>query len=137
MTHKFKGSNHDLVVQSTTFVGCSCHWMTPYEWSTPADAVLAFMDRHIKFASDSVGDGWDFWAPKPEDLEWTKKTLESLKDGGVWGIPYSGAIVKVYKSKQAIQYESVGDNEVLVQRTNTIVTLLGWDVYECHQRIPA
>ena len=32
-------------------------------------------------------------APTPEDIEWTRATLETLKRGGVWVVPRSGVAV--------------------------------------------
>lgn len=56
-------------------------------------------------------------------VAWTMRTLDSIKDGGAWGIPRSGTVVRVsHKDKTA--YISDGNEPDVVR----VLEAAGWTV---------
>lgn len=37
------------------------------------------------------------YIPRPSDLVWTKNMIETMNDGGVWGLPINGQVYKFDK----------------------------------------
>lgn len=44
------------------------------------------------------------WTPSASDIEWTRQMIASLKDGGVWAVPITGAIITVLHSEKRVKY---------------------------------
>lgn len=64
----------------------------------------------------------------PAVLNWCRNLVDTLRDGGVWGIPRSGIVFKVDKKKQCLIL-TVGEetNEDFIA-TRRVFRQIGWDV---------
>ena len=72
------------------------------------------------------------WKPKEQDLEWMRKMIRILKDGGYWGIPATGAVITFYKSRKEFTLEEApGTHRILdIEYKNSqniaVLETLGW-----------
>lgn len=67
------------------------------------------------------------WTPEPEDIEWTKRLIDSLCDGGCWAVPASLSIYTFNKKQK--EYTLVGDcTHCCNQRIMKVLTQLGYSL---------
>ena len=59
-------------------------------------------------------------------IQWTKKLIESLNDGGVWMVPRSGTMVRVDKKTQTATLTSVHPDPSITK----VLTAMGWKVVQ-------
>lgn len=43
-----------------------------------------------------------FWIPRPSDIEWQRRLINKLNDGGVWGIPENGTVYRINKVERTL-----------------------------------
>ena len=65
------------------------------------------------------------WQPQPSDIEWTRRVIEGLNDGGVWGIPSHRSIWKVDKVKRLFSCIH-GERDALFYKISIICALLDY-----------
>jgi len=94
--------------------------------------IIASYEHHIDFVKDLVPhDQFSMWAPRPNDLEWMRNTLDLIRQGGIWGIPACRATLEVDREDKALRVmEDNGDDPVLLARTATISRMIGWKFEE-------
>ena len=77
-------------------------------------------------------DGWKpmNWTPSKFDIEWTRNHIQSLTEGGVWGLPIAnGSTLRVFHSNKT--YELTVQpcderGEETLMRTLFVMTKIGY-----------
>lgn len=66
------------------------------------------------------------WQPSPSDIAWTRRMIDHMKDGSIWGIPRANSLWKLDKNNkvmvQIYGYTHEPDNAAL----RVICPLIGW-----------
>ena len=60
-------------------------------------------------------------------VEWTRNLFESLKDGGVWVVPRSMTILRIYKSERRVLLAQGIEPDPSIAR---VIKAMGWTVTE-------
>ena len=60
-------------------------------------------------------------------VEWTRNLFESLKDGGVWVVPRSMTILRIYKSERRVLLAQGIEPDPSIAR---VIMAMGWTVTE-------
>ena len=128
-----KQALHELRVGDTGFNFCTCNpgcELFPFQGDVTA-SILGFQE-HINAVKNQVShDQFTMWAPRPNDLEWMRNTLDLIRQGGIWGIPACRATLEVDREDKALRVmEDNGDDPVLLARTATISRMIGWKFEE-------
>lgn len=58
-------------------------------------------------------------------VAWTEKLFTLMSEGGVWGIPRSATIVRVYPSKKEVV---ITDGLMLEESLTRVVEAMGWTI---------
>jgi hypothetical protein len=58
-------------------------------------------------------------------VAWTEQLFSTLDDGGVWGIPRSGTVVRVYPSKKEVCIQTGHTLDPSIKR---VITEMGWKI---------
>ncbi len=66
----------------------------------------------------------DGWVPGLGDLNWCRRTFALIKEGGIWSC--SAGVFRVWKSEQRVELVAVGHDSNLLERTRSIIWLMGW-----------
>jgi hypothetical protein len=56
---------------------------------------------------------------------WTERLFALLKEGGVWGIPRSETLVRVYPSKKEVV---ITDGLMLEESLTRVIEAMGWTI---------
>lgn len=66
--------------------------------------------------------------PPPETLAWCQNLVNSLKHGGIWGIPRSGVVFEIdQENKQLILRQGTPDDPDFLA-TRHVFAYIGWQV---------
>ncbi|NDD52328.1 hypothetical protein EBZ39_00350 [bacterium] len=66
---------------------------------------------------------------EPEStLNWCRNLVETIRDGGVWGIPRSGVIFKIDKKKKCLILTLGSEYNPDFIATRRVFAQIGWDV---------
>jgi len=67
------------------------------------------------------------WKPKPSDIEWTRRMIDGLNDGGVWAIPNNRSIWRLNKLERTFVCIH-GTKDFMYQQLESVCKHLGYTV---------
>ena len=68
------------------------------------------------------------WTPSATDIQWTRALTETVREGGVWGVPASDTIWQLFPSKKEALLKQGDPLNELNQRSVIAFEAIGWKV---------
>lgn len=65
------------------------------------------------------------WQPRPSDIEWTRRLIAQMSDGGVWGIPMNQSVWKLDKTNKVFTCIH-GKMDDMFDKLTKVCKELGW-----------
>lgn len=65
------------------------------------------------------------WTPRPSDIEWTRRLIDRLNDGGLWSIPQNGSDWRLDKKAKVFRCVT-GPKDALFEQLTIIGKKLGY-----------
>lgn len=72
------------------------------------------------------------WEPEPEQLEWFRKMIDLLKDGGTWDVPSTGHRYQVDKKNKTFKLirDAEKDPDNWHEKNRVILSRIGWHMID-------
>ena len=81
---------------------------------------------------DFMDSGWPCkpWKPSDFDVEWLQKTVNYLKEGGVWAtcLDNGNVAYEISHKKKRLLLVGNQDGDFLHERTTQVALLMGWEM---------
>lgn len=101
----------------------------------PNDRFL-FGEEWIKKLVDDISPLAIGWQPRPSDITWTQNLIESMADGGMWGIPMNQSVWRLDKTNRVFKCVH-GTKDDMFEKLTKVCAKLGYTTALAVENLPA